>query len=217
MFAWTYQALSKDARRYLISLPKQRSIQLEGHRLLLTHGSPESHQEHLGPETPEARLIELAEKANAEIILCGHSHQAFIRRVAGTLFLNPGSVGRPDDGDPRASYAVLELQQGTATAQIFRVPYNITGAVQALERTSLPSIFSEVIRHGRNYQDMQTRISQMPSAPALQPCGTLSLLTDFGLQDHFIGVMKGVIAEISPHTQVIDISHQICPQNVTQG
>ena len=42
-------------------------------------------------------------------------------------------------------------------------------------------------------------------------------MTDFGLQDHFVGVMKGVIHEIAPQTDIIDISHQIRPQNVAQA
>lgn len=45
----------------------------------------------------------------------------------------------------------------------------------------------------------------------------ITLLTDFGLQDEYVGVMKGVIAAISPHTPVIDITHGIDPQDVTQG
>ena len=45
----------------------------------------------------------------------------------------------------------------------------------------------------------------------------LTLLTDFGTQDGFIGVMKGVIWEICPTVQISDISHQIQPQNVRQA
>lgn len=45
----------------------------------------------------------------------------------------------------------------------------------------------------------------------------LTLLTDFGLRDHFVGVMKGVIAGIAPKTQVIDISHDIEPYQIGQA
>lgn len=47
--------------------------------------------------------------------------------------------------------------------------------------------------------------------------GTIALLTDFGTEDPYVGVMKGVIATISPGTQVIDITHRIKPQNITQA
>ena len=44
--------------------------------------------------------------------------------------------------------------------------------------------------------------------------GVLTLLSDFGLQDVYVGVMKGVIAQINPRLQVIDLTHQIAPQNI---
>ena len=48
-----------------------------------------------------------------------------------------------------------------------------------------------------------------------EPC--ISLLTDFGLRDEYVGVMKGVIASINPKANVIDISHTIAPQNIVQA
>lgn len=42
----------------------------------------------------------------------------------------------------------------------------------------------------------------------------VALLTDFGLQDHYVGVMKGVIAQINPLLNVVDITHEIPPQNL---
>jgi putative phosphoesterase len=216
MFAWTYQALSKRAKQYLKDLPEQQNLVIDGLRVCMSHGSPVSPDEHLGPDTTADRLLFLAEETRADVILCGHSHRAFIRHAGDVLFLNPGSVGRPDDGDPRASYAVLDLTDGNASAEIFRIPYNIIGAVTAMRRTNLPQIFCEVLRRGQNYHDVRDQLGEKLEAP-LEPCGTLTLLTDFGLRDHFIGVMKGVIAGISPHTRVIDISHQIRPQNVRQA
>lgn len=46
---------------------------------------------------------------------------------------------------------------------------------------------------------------------------TIALLTDFGLKDHFVGVMKGVIAGIAPGARVIDISHEVEPYSVAQA
>ncbi len=44
--------------------------------------------------------------------------------------------------------------------------------------------------------------------------GFLTLLTDFGLQDNYVGVMKGVIARINPRLNIIDVTHEIPPQNL---
>ena len=45
----------------------------------------------------------------------------------------------------------------------------------------------------------------------------ITLTTDFGIQDGFVGVMKGIILGIAPEVQIVDLSHQIAPQNVLQG
>jgi hypothetical protein len=45
----------------------------------------------------------------------------------------------------------------------------------------------------------------------------ITFTTDFGLSDHFVGTMKGVVAGIAPQARVIDISHNIAPYNVHEG
>lgn len=217
MFAWTYKKLSKQSRKRLKTFPKTRRMDLGGFRLLMTHGSPASIDEHVGLDTPKKRLTELSEMAHADIVLFGHSHLSFDREVNGVRFVNPGSIGRPDDGDPRASYAILEFQGGDLTVHHFRVAYNIMAAVNTMRQTGLPPIFSEVIRQGLNYDGVVEAFGKSASTDVLEPEGTLTLLTDFGLKDHFVGVMKGIIKEIAPQTQLIDVCHNIRPQSVMEG
>lgn len=58
----------------------------------------------------------------------------------------------------------------------------------------------------------------MPTTPKkASPPGIITLLTDFGMADNFVGVMKGVIATIAPTATVIDVTHGIGPQQVKQG
>lgn len=45
----------------------------------------------------------------------------------------------------------------------------------------------------------------------------VALLTDFGLTDHYVGVVKGVILSRAPHVQIVDISHGVRPQNIDQA
>ena len=51
MFAWTYQALSKRSKQYLKDLPEQQNLVIDGLRVCMSHGSPVSVDEHLGPDT----------------------------------------------------------------------------------------------------------------------------------------------------------------------
>jgi hypothetical protein len=55
----------------------------------------------------------------------------------------------------------------------------------------------------------------MPDMPARRPI--ITLLTDFGERDDYVGAMKGVILSIAPEAQLVDISHQIEPQNIREA
>jgi len=156
-FKWAYDNLSNKSRKYLRSLPKEIRLEAEGWRVLLTHGSPESNKEHLGPDTPAERLRELAKTAEADVVLCGHSHQAFKRRVpgagdgrGGVWFINPGTVGRPDDGDPRASYAVLSITSRRIAAAHHRIAYDVERAAAAVRERGLPEDFARMLLAGRD-------------------------------------------------------------------
>jgi len=155
-FQWAHNNLSKENRRYLKGLPEECRLEVAGRRVLITHGSPVSNEEHLLPETPEARLRELAGVTQAEIIICGHSHRPFVRTVEGAVFINTGSVGRPDDGDPRSCYALLEVDQGVFKVQHFRLEYDVTQAVAALRAHGLPEAFTQMIEQG---YDLDTILS----------------------------------------------------------
>jgi putative phosphoesterase len=151
-FQWAYEHISPSSREWLLSLPKEVRLEIGGKRILLVHGSPFCMEEHVGPGTSELRLWEIASSSNADLLIFGHSHQAMSREISGTHFLNPGSVGRQDDGDPRASYAVLRLSP--FDAEIYRVDYDMEGAAKAVRSKGLPEVFAQMILQGLSYDQL---------------------------------------------------------------
>jgi putative phosphoesterase len=156
-FEWAYENLSKKNRKYLRFLSHEMRVKMRGHRILLIHGSPSSEEEHLHPDTPNKRLRELAKQAKADIIIVGHSHQPFVRQVDDVWFINTGSVGRPDDGDPRACYAVLRFQGNEFTVQHHRVEYDVERTVAAIRKHKLPEDFAQMFLQGRNLDAIQRK------------------------------------------------------------
>lgn len=154
-FLWAYQQLSKESRDYLRKLPEQRDLFVEGWLVLLAHGSPASVDEHLMPDTPEERLRELAAMTRAQIIVVGHSHQPFVRPVGEKVFINTGSVGRPDDGDPRATYAIWTVEPESHHCEHFRVAYDVERAAQAILERGQPQEFADMIRQGRSLETIE--------------------------------------------------------------
>ena len=156
-FQWTYDILTKKKRKYLASLPKEKMLQVEDRRVLLTHGSPASVSEHLTPDTRKERLRELASMAEADWVICGHSHRPFVREANGAHFINTGSVGRPDDGDPRACYATLEIGSAPDRApevHHHRVAYDVGSAVDAIREAGLPETFAQMMIQGYALDDV---------------------------------------------------------------
>ena len=149
--------------------------------MLITHGSPESNKEHLTPETPKSRLRRLARKAKADLIVCGHSHVPFARqdrRSTGPSI--PGSVGRPDDGNPQASYAVADCGAVTdESARNSRRRAHGAALPRAVRRgadggahpaAGLPESFARMVLQGRSLDGVQrwaeARAVTRASAPA---------------------------------------------------
>jgi putative phosphoesterase len=147
-FRWAYKNLSKKSRKYLRSLPEQVHFEWAGKQILLTHASPASNEEALDSSTPEERLRELAKLAKANLIVFGHSHRPFVRQVDDVWFINTGSVGRPDDGDPRASYAMLKMSSGAIEVELFRVSYDVEKCVTAIQKKHLPEQFAQMFIKG---------------------------------------------------------------------
>lgn len=154
-FQWAGSHLSPENQEYLSDLPEQVLLLAAGLRILLVHGSPASMDEALTPATSQARLETLAGFTSAQVILCGHSHQAFARQAAGTWIINAGTIGRPDDGDPRAGYTLLHLEEGQVKTNHYRrVAYEVERTVAEIRRQGLPEAFARMFLEGRSLDDV---------------------------------------------------------------
>jgi diadenosine tetraphosphatase ApaH/serine/threonine PP2A family protein phosphatase len=156
---WTRLAISETTRAWLAALPLRR---LESD-FTLVHGSP---RDPIWEYVTSPALARAALSAiSTEHGLHGHTHVpiAFtqvdgrMRTLApragntvvlgeGRTFLNPGSVGQPRDGDPRASCLVLDTVAGTATWQ--RAKYDVDAVGEAMRAAGLPARLAERLRVG---------------------------------------------------------------------
>ncbi|HET6506814.1 MAG TPA: metallophosphoesterase family protein [Baekduia sp.] len=106
---------------------------------LFVHGSPGSDVESFTPEASEDD-DQLLAGVTAPRVIFGHTHLQFARRAAsGIELVNPGSVGLPWDGDPRAAYATLS--DDGETLDLHRVEYDVEAAATAV--TALGGAWAE--------------------------------------------------------------------------
>ncbi len=143
---YTNNVLTEPCKVYLHSFPTEMKLELVGKKVLVTHASPKSSTEHLYHDTPEARLKKIASDAEADLIIVGHSHDPFYRQAAGVSFVNPGSVGRPGDGNPQTAYAMLSFNP--LNVELFRLSYPVEDAASASRKKGLPESFAQMLLRG---------------------------------------------------------------------
>ncbi|GAB3444991.1 metallophosphoesterase family protein [Insolitispirillum peregrinum] len=128
--AYTSGVLAGGQKRYLRDLPRQAQATRDGHRFHLVHAMPSNpFYGHCAPDG-EGWVTDMS-TLSADILLVGHSHRPFIRKIGDRTLVNPGSIGQPRTGTPHASYAVW--QDGGIQLKSFSYPVGITIArLQAL-------------------------------------------------------------------------------------
>ncbi len=129
-----WKILDESDYEYLRAFRPEEEIDLGGRPAYAAHAAPsDTLFKYIRPDTPADVLAAEAEKVDTELVLLGHTHFQMDRTVAGVRFVNPGSVGQPRDGDPRAGFALWD--DGEIT--FHRIEYDIDATVDALRRRDL--------------------------------------------------------------------------------
>ncbi|HZJ02808.1 MAG TPA: metallophosphoesterase family protein, partial [Thermoleophilia bacterium] len=117
--------------------------------LHLFHGSPRRINEYLMEDRDERTYRRLAAQADADVLLFGHTHKPWHREYGGVLFVNVGSAGRPKDGDARAMYTVLRLEQDRPPkVEVRRVAYDSEETARGVLAVGLPLELAQAFRCG---------------------------------------------------------------------
>jgi len=158
MYTWTADELTRQNRKYLQTLSKHEKITLHADSTALPktalsigifHGSPAADHEFLFADTPDSRFVELTQLIDCKIIVTGHSHCPYHKYLAGSHFVNPGSVGRMFDGDPRASCAILTVKKRKIRVKHYRITYPVKKVTSAMKLNRLPAIYSQMFIRGK--------------------------------------------------------------------
>lgn len=150
-FAWTKTHTSDANKAYLRSLHPQIRFERDGRRFLLVHGSPRKINEYLFEDKPDSTFARIAAGADADVIVCGHTHKPYTKQVGETLFINVGSAGKPKDGDPRACWALVETSPDGVNVEFHRVEYDVDTVAEAIHDSELPNEFAGQLRDARGY------------------------------------------------------------------
>ncbi|RPJ50664.1 MAG: metallophosphoesterase, partial [Chloroflexi bacterium] len=148
---WALDHLEPEELQLVRGLPEQRVFQLPGaDPIRMAHGSPRNIKELVIPpgceaylrkylfQTPQDGVTPLAEifaMAPEPVLMFGHTHLPWSRRLDGRLALNPGAVTFPENGYVGAQYAVLTWDGERWSPEFHAIPYDMAAMRRANEES----------------------------------------------------------------------------------
>ncbi len=155
-YAWTRERVSAETKAWIGTLPFRIDLRpLGGHvpgpTLTLVHGNETLNTVYVSEHRSDEFLRKMARSIGArtgDVVAFGHTHIPWHRVVDDIHFVNTGSVGRPKDGDWRAGYIVLNVDENGVEVDIVRVEYDAESAAMAIVGSGLPSDFADHLRMG---------------------------------------------------------------------
>ena len=140
---YTRKILAKSYEMYIRTLSEKLELEIGRKKLLMVHSISNLTKENSVTDEP---LKTLAEKSGKDIIIFGHTHEPSTKKILNTIFVNPGSVGVPIDGNPKASYALITVNP--FSVELIRVSYDVEAAADSLRRKGGPESYAQMLLRG---------------------------------------------------------------------
>ena len=135
---WAHDELGDERLGWLRRLASERRIMLEDTMVLACHASPGSQTQGFDAQLDPSVVLERISRTDARVICCGHTHLPDVRDLGWKVIVNDGSAGYVFDGDPTASWALVEIDGSTVTADIRRTEFDTMTVSNAISARGLP-------------------------------------------------------------------------------
>lgn len=135
---WAHEALGAERLDWLRHLPAERRWRTDDDTLVLVcHASPGSQTAGFDQNLDPSVTIERVARTDARVIVCGHTHLPEVRDLGWKVIVNDGSAGYVFDGDPTASWALIDVAEGEVTAEIRRTAFDTLVVANAISARGL--------------------------------------------------------------------------------
>jgi predicted phosphodiesterase len=136
--AWAAQQIGPDGVAYLEALPRRFHLDGPDGGILMVHANLDDLELHISPDEDEAALAARLAGVETPVLIFGHLHISYQRRVGNLLLVDVASAGFPRDGDRRAAWAELRHDGDRWDAILHRVPYDVDAAAADLLASGMP-------------------------------------------------------------------------------
>ena len=136
---WAHDELGDEQLDWLRRLPAERRILTADDTLVLVvHASPGSQTRGFDQALDANIIFERAAATDARVICVGHTHVPEVRDLGWKIIVNDGSCGYVFDGEPSASWAMIDIHEGNVTAEIRRTEFDAVTVANAISARGLP-------------------------------------------------------------------------------
>ncbi len=135
---WAHDALGPERVDWLRRLPAERRLRTDDALALVCHASPGSQTAGFDQILDPNVTLERVSRTDARVICCGHTHLPEIRDLGWKVIVNAGSAGYVFDGDPTASWAMVDIADGDVTAEIRRTEFDVMTVSNGISARGLP-------------------------------------------------------------------------------
>lgn len=149
---WTAWRLDTRGVEFLETLPNEAEVDMgEAGTMLVVHSLPGDYSTFISPAKTVRELEEMLGGVNKEVLGRGHDHHPFVRELGSLTLVTTGSVGMPLDGDPRASFTILDWVGNRLKIIQRRVAYDIEKVVKDMREVGQPDAAkrAEILRRAR--------------------------------------------------------------------
>jgi predicted phosphodiesterase len=134
---WAHDARGDERVAGVRRLPAERRLMLDDTMVLGCHASPGSQTQGFDTQLDPNVTLERVSRTDARVICCGHTHLPEVRDLGWKIIVNAGSAGLVFDGDPTASWALVEVDGDDVRAEIRRTEFDTMAVANAISARGL--------------------------------------------------------------------------------
>ena len=134
---WAHDQLGDERIAWLRRLPSERRLMVDDTMVLGCHASPGSQTQGFDTQLDPTVTIERISRTDARVICCGHTHLPEVRDLGWKIIVNAGSAGWVFDGDPTASWALVQVDGEAVSAEIRRAEFDTMEVANAISARGL--------------------------------------------------------------------------------
>lgn len=143
--------ITNENKSYLAELPFHLKLNYKvGNRhwnIQLVHSSLQSNDTYLYESENDQIFIELLNSSQSDMILMGHTHISFEKKIDEKWAINVGSVGRSKEENRLASYVVLTLNEEEVIPEIIQLAYPVEDVAKEIEASEIPDYYASFLRN----------------------------------------------------------------------